>query len=267
MIIIGNDNIEEIFGSKVTIAVLRPLMFRRICLVRLKKYGGKDQRAPNNSGIKYGIIFPRNAKEAVQFDKENGNLLWQNELLKKLENRMSMKAFEELPSSLRNAGTKGFQFAPLRTIFDVKVDLRRKSRLVIGGHDVDYSGHHFYASTMESVSARILMTIAAATHLYVVMGNIGIDYLNVNTGEKIYTHASPDFEVVGIMAEGCLLEVIKALNGLPTSGNRWHAHLLHTWREIDFNPTRSNLDVWIRGCKAGYDYIGTHTDDVLVVAI
>ena len=74
------------------------------------------------------------------------------------------------------------------------------------------------------------MTIAAATHLYVVMGNIGIDYLNVNTGEKIYTHASPYFEVVGMMAEGYLLEVIKALYGLPTSGNMWHLHLFHTSR-------------------------------------
>ena len=83
----------------------------------------------------------------------------------------------------------------------------------------------------------------------------------------MYTHASPDFEVVGIMAEGYLLEVIKALYGLPTSRNMWHAHLLHTLREIGFNPTRFDLDVWIRGCKGGYDYIGTHTDDVLFVAI
>ena len=177
------------------------------------------------------------------------------------------ESFKELLLSLRKAGTKGFQFAPLRMIFAVKVYLRRKSRLVIGGHVVDSSGHHFYASTMKSVSARILMTIAAANHLYVKMGDIDNAYLNFNTEEKIYTHASPDFEVVGIMAEGYLLEVIKALYGLPISGNRWHAHLSHTLREIDFNLTRSDLDFWIRGCKAGYDYIGTHTDDVLVVAI
>ena len=54
----------------------------RLCLARLKKSGGKDRRAPNNSEMKYGIIFPRNAKEAVQFDKENGNLLWQDAILK-----------------------------------------------------------------------------------------------------------------------------------------------------------------------------------------
>ena len=27
------------------------------------------------------------------------------------------------------------------------------------------------------------------------------------------------------------------------------------------------MDVWIRGCEGGYDYIGTHTDDVLLLAV
>ena len=61
--------------------------------------------------------------------------------------------------------------------------------------------------------------------------------------------------------------MIKALYGWPTSGNVWNSHLSHNLREIGFNLTRFDLDVWIRGCKGGYDYIGTHTDDVLVIAI
>ena len=63
------------------------------------------------------------------------------------------------------------------------------------------------------------------------------------------------------------MEVIKALYGLPTSGNRWHTHLSHTLREIGFRPTCYDPDVWIRGRKGGYDYIGTHTNDVLTVAV
>ena len=50
---------------------------------------------------------------------------------------MSMKLFRKLPPSLRKARAKGYQFAPLRMIFDVKVDLRRNSRLVIGVHGID----------------------------------------------------------------------------------------------------------------------------------
>ena len=74
------------------------------------------------------------------------------------------------------------------------------------------------------------MTIAAANYLDVMTVDIGNAYLNVNTEEKFYTHARPDFEVVGITAEGYLLELIQALYGLPTSRNRWHAHLSHTLR-------------------------------------
>ena len=69
------------------------------------------------------------------------------------------------------------------------------------------------------------------------------------------------------MAEGNLLELIKALYGLPTSGNMWHAKLLHTSREMGIRPTDFDPNVWIRGIKGGYDYIGTQTDDVLVVDV
>ena len=86
-----------------------------------------------------------------------------------------------VPSSLRKARGRGFQFAPLRMIFDVKVDLRRKARLVIGGHVVDSSGNEVYASTMKSVSARVLITIAAANDLDAMVGDIGNAYLHAST--------------------------------------------------------------------------------------
>ena len=34
-----------------------------------------------------------------------------------------------------------------------------------------------------------------------------------------------------------------------------------------FKPTHFDPDVWIRGREGGYDYIGTHADDVLLVAV
>ena len=86
---------------------------------------------------------------------------------------MSMKLFSKLPSSLRKSRVKRFQFAPLRMISDLKVDLRRKSGLVIGGHVVNSPRHKVYASTVNSISSRILMTIAAANNLDVIMGDIG----------------------------------------------------------------------------------------------
>ena len=34
-----------------------------------------------------------------------------------------------------------------------------------------------------------------------------------------------------------------------------------------FNPTILNTNVWIKGNKCAYKYIGTHTDDILVAAL
>ena len=102
---------------------------------------------------------------------------------------MSMKLFRKLPSLIRKARAKGFQFVPLRMLFDVKVDLRRNSRIVIGGHVIDSSVHEVYASTMKSVSSSIMMTIAAANNLDFMTGDIGNAYLNANTQENIYIRA------------------------------------------------------------------------------
>ena len=95
--IFGKDLLEKIFVSQVTIAMLPPRRFHRLCIARLKKPGGRDRRSPNNYGLKYGIRVPRNAKEAIQFDRENGNSLLYNAILKELEDLMSMEVFKKFP--------------------------------------------------------------------------------------------------------------------------------------------------------------------------
>ena len=180
---------------------------------------------------------------------------------------MSVSVFKKLSSSSHKSRTKGYQFAPLLMIFGVKVDLRRKVTLVIGVHIVHSYRQDVYESTMKSVSSRILMLITASNNLEVITGDIGNSYLNANIKGNIYTCSGANFEVVGIISERNLLEVVKVLYGLPTIRNRWHAHLLHTLREMGFKPTRFDPDVCIRECEWGYDYIRMHTDDVLVVAV
>ena len=61
--------------------------------------------------------------------------------------------------------------------------------------------------------------------------------------------------------------MIKALYKFPTSVNIWKSLLLHTLRGMVFKSTRFDPDVWIKGREGGYGYIGTHTDDVLVVTV
>ena len=89
--------------------------------------------------------------------------------------------FGDLSSSLHKSRAGGYQLAPLRIIFDVKVDLRRKLWLVIGGHVINSYNHEVYASTMKLVLAGILFTIASAKILELMTGDIFNVYLNAET--------------------------------------------------------------------------------------
>ena len=64
--------------------MLWQLRFKRLCQYILKKPSGDDWGRPNNVKAKYGIRVPINAKEAGQFDKDNGITLWYNAILKEI---------------------------------------------------------------------------------------------------------------------------------------------------------------------------------------
>ena len=63
--ILGNNYIEDFFGYPVTMYIIQPLRHHQLRLARLKKPEGKDQRAPNNSGLNYVIRIPMNSIEAA----------------------------------------------------------------------------------------------------------------------------------------------------------------------------------------------------------
>ena len=71
-----------------------------------------------------------------------------------------MSAFSYSPSSLHKSRSRGYQSAPLSIIFNVKAGLGRKVRIVIVRQVSDFSKHEVYVFTMNSVSDRIIFTIA-----------------------------------------------------------------------------------------------------------
>ncbi len=83
---------------------------------------------------KFGVEVPRSVAEAYTLDKKNGNTLWADSIAKEMMNVRT--AFKILAN-----GDKvpiGFQRMRCHMIFDIKMeDLRRKSRLVAGGHTTD----------------------------------------------------------------------------------------------------------------------------------
>jgi Reverse transcriptase (RNA-dependent DNA polymerase) len=237
-----------------------------------KKKPSKNQRPlePSNA-FAFGIRVPRTVNEAIRLDKENGNTLWQDAIRLELATIWGMATFSLVAHQDIQKVMRSHQFAPLRMIFNVKQDLRRKARLVIGGHIVDSRGHELYASNMHGVSARLLLLISAANNLTVMCGDIKAAYLYAKNMLKTYVKLGIEFNVFDeTLVPGSLATVEQALYGLPTSAHAWHQHLAESLRSLGFKPSRYDQDVWLKERVSetcpGYDYIGTHTDDLMIVA-
>ena len=233
---------------------------RRVC----RRTNKHKTRFKGDSAMKFGVEVPRTVKEALELDKNNGNNKWAEAIQKEMQGLHDHQTFRFLAPG--EAAPKEYQFAPLHMVFDVKTDLRRKARLVIGGHVVDSSEHSGYSSVVKMTSIRLLNIIAKAHGLECLAGDVGNAYLNASTREKIYTRCGLEFgpEMVGRIA---IAE--KSLYGLKSSGNRWHAHFANMlYSMMGFMPTRYDPDVWheLQENGRGYDYISTYVDDFVIMA-
>jgi len=130
--------------------------------------------------------------------------------------------------------------------------------------------HDTYASNMKTISARLLMLIAASNGYEVLTCDIKNAYLNAKNVLDVYVRLGKEFELYNGKAykDGDVAIVEGNLYGLGTAARQWHAHLADTLRGLGFKPTRHDCDIWMRRSAKGkgYEYIGTHTDDLLVVA-
>ena len=211
---------------------------------------------------KYGIDVPNTIADARRLDKENGDTLWMDSVAKELEALEKLKVFR-FHEPGKQMGNE-YQYAPLRFVFDVKQeDLRRKGRLVLGGHVIDSSEYENYASTVQSILIRLLLTIAEKNGLRVMSGDVGNVFPNADTQEKIYSRAGMEFGE----RQGCIIEVVKSLYGLSTSARHWKMMMEDFIRDMGFKPTRVDQNVWYKIEKETkkYTYISTYVDDFMIL--
>ena len=135
---------------------------------------------------------------------------------------------------------------------------------------VDTGMHDTYASNMKTISARLLMIIAAANRMKVLTGDIKNAYLNASNCLSVYVRMGEEFRIHDpTVTPGEFATVEANLYGLGTAAKQWHAHLADSLRGLGFKPSRHDMDVWIRRSPkkdGGLEYIGTHTDDLMVVS-
>ena len=102
--------------------------------------------------------MPHTVKEAIIFDKKNGNNLWQEAIDKEIKALYDLDCFEFWDSNFVLGNE--YQKTRLHMIFYVKNDLHYKARLVAGGHLVDLFDMEVYSSTVKGISVKILHVIS-----------------------------------------------------------------------------------------------------------
>jgi len=213
----------------------------------------------NAPRYKFGIEVPRSVKHALMLDQQNGNNEWQNAINKEMKQIQEYQTFRVLENNEFLDDT--YKLIPYHIVFDVKFDLRRKARLVAGGHKTNPPKEDVYSGVVSMDSVRLGFLIAAMNNMTVVAADIGNAFLYGITKEKVYVRAGPEF---GPDVQGKRLLVVKSLYGLRTSAARFHEHLTETLRKLGFVPSYADADLWIKERNDHYEYIATYVDDIMI---
>ena len=133
--------------------------------------------------LKYGIIVPSTLQEVLEIDKMYGYNLSEYAIETEIYNVcVVFKLLEEDESLPARCKLIGYHI-----IFDVKMDLTRKVRLVVSRHrNKPVPTHLRFSSVVSRDSVGIMLLIAALNNLKVLSTDIGNAYLNASCRENVY---------------------------------------------------------------------------------
>ena len=240
---------------------------------RYKRYVDKDKKfirmvqqihavkSRSEPKIKFGVEVPRNYNDAMRLDRLNNNNLW----TKAIKTDMDLnKEYNTYRDQRKNVfPPSGYKKVPVHFVFDVKFDLRRKARLVAGGHLTQPTFNDSpYAGIASIKSIRTCIFLAELNEMDLWVADVGNAYLEAWTKEKLYITAGPEFGPL----EGHTLIVDKALYGLRSSGARWAERLADSLRKLGFFLSYADPAIWMKDMGDHYEYICVWVDDMLIAS-
>ena len=86
--------------------------------------------------------------------------------------------------------------------------------------------------------------------------------MEAETLERVHVKAGPEFGE----REGHTLVIFKALYGLRSSGLRWQERFADCLRDMGFEPSKAEPDIWMRRNGDIYEYIAICVDDLAIAA-
>ena len=229
----------------------------------INKYVNAVLRANNTTKkrptYKFGIRVPDNVAHALQLDKENGNTYWRDAINKELAEIDQYDTFHIAPNGDL---PEGYKRIPYMIVFDVKFDLRRKARLVAGGHRTDPPPEDVYSGVVMIDSVRLALFLGVLNNLNTCAADVGCAFLHGRTKEKYCIRAGPEFGD----RQGKYLIIYGSLYGLRSSAARWHEYLSETLVKMGFKPSKADPDLRIKDCGTHYEYVAIYVDDLIFVS-
>ena len=140
--------------------------------------------------MKFGIECPKTFDQALELYKKNGNIVWVDVVMKDMKNVRVAFNIQEKGDPL----PVGHQFIKCHMICNLKMeDLRRKLRVVDGGHMTNTPPAITYDSVMSRETVIIALTMAALYDLSLKTSDIMNFYIKSPCVEKVYTILGPEF--------------------------------------------------------------------------
>ena len=220
----------------------------------------------------YGIKLPHSVAEALEIDRQTGTTFWQDALKKDMEKvKVAWKAHEDhTPEEVRSGKIPqfiGYQEIGCHIVFSVKMDFTRKCRMVAGGHTTETPSTITYSSVVSRDSVRLAFLIAGLNTVDIMSCDLQNAYLNAKCREKIWFEGGLECGE----DRGKVLIVVRALYGLKSAGAAWRSELASALRQLKFESTKADPDVWIRTAARDdgfqyYEMLFVYVDDILAIS-
>jgi hypothetical protein len=210
---------------------------------------------------KYGLELPKSVTHALEVDKRTGTDLWQKAIEKEIRNVFPAFDFLDDDATI----PPGFTFVDTYFVFDIKMDLTRKARLVARGSMTEPTKEETFASVVSRDTVRLFFLLAALNDVELLSCDIQNAYLSAPNKEKIWTTFQ---DQLGPEYSGRKAIISKALYGLRSSGRSFRDFLALNLREMGFISSRADPDLWMRAAVKSngdkiYEYVISYVDDLI----
>jgi hypothetical protein len=123
---------------------------------------------------KYGLELPKSVAQALEIDRRTGTDFWRKAIEKEIRN--VFPAFEFIEDNKANV-PPGHEFVATYFVFDIKMDLTRKARLVARGNMTKATKERTFALVMSRDTVRFFFLLAALNNLDILSCDIKNAYL------------------------------------------------------------------------------------------